>query len=343
MKLLSRSFRTSAAAMLLAVSGALQGAVTELNSSGGTTSTNGLHIYIEDTSKMQVRRLNNTGQVYLPGAVPPSNSLDNGIFLRTPNGSVYGPSHTVSAFSAVTAYPSRSISAASPANPIANGTTQTATGTYAITGGPSLSVEYKYLRPYEFVTLTVTLTIPSGYPVSAANPVRYMHAIDTYLGGSDNGCGVTFVDTNGHRVVGTYPPASGTSCPSTSSIPSGVSIIESFRERSGLSFTSYCTARWSDFWDTSSPYANCAVLNPAQFPNTVTSTYQDTGVGIAYDFTAVGTYVFSYDFVIGSPAVPPYDHLELRYNPGTSLCPFAITVLGCLASTVPCPAGSELD
>ncbi len=329
--------------MLLAVSGALQGAVTELNSSGGTTSTNGLHIYIEDTSKMQVRRLNNTGQVYLPGAVPPSNSLDNGIFLRTPNGSVYGPSHTVSAFSAVTAYPSRSISAASPANPIANGTTQTATGTYAITGGPSLSVEYKYLRPYEFVTLTVTLTIPSGYPVSAANPVRYMHAIDTYLGGSDNGCGVTFVDTNGHRVVGTYPPASGTSCPSTSSIPSGVSIIESFRERSGLSFTSYCTARWSDFWDTSSPYANCAVLNPAQFPNTVTSTYQDTGVGIAYDFTAVGTYVFSYDFVIGSPAVPPYDHLELRYNPGTSLCPFAITVLGCLASTVPCPAGSELD
>jgi hypothetical protein len=317
-------------------------AVTELNSSGGTSATNGLHIYIEDTTKMQVRRLNNTGQVYLPSAVPPSNSLDNGIFLRA-NGTIYGPRHTVSTFNTATAFPISSISAASPANPIANGITQTAVGVYGVSSGPLLTIEYKYLRPYDFVTLTVTLDIPAGYPVSAANPVRYYHAIDTYLGGSDNGCGVTFVDSNGRRVVGTYPPASGTTCPSSSSIPSGVSIIESFRERSGQNFTRYCTARWSDFWDITSPYANCAVYNPSQWTNSVTTTYQDTGVGIEYDFTATGTYVFSYDFVIGSPAVPPYDHLELRYDPGGALCPFTVTVLGCTSSTVPCPAGSELN
>ncbi len=317
-------------------------AVTELNSSGGTSATNGLHIYIEDTSKMQVRRLNNTGQLYLPSAIPPSNSLDNGIFLRA-NGTIYGPRHTVSTFNTATAYPIHSISAASPANPIANGTTQTAVGVFGVTSGPLLTIEFKYLRPYDFVTLTVTLDIPAGYPVSAANPVRYYHAIDTYLGGSDNGCGVSFVDSNSHRVVGTYPPASGTSCPSSTSIPAGVSIIESFRERSGRNFSAYCTARWSDFWDITSPYAACAVYNPNPLPNTVTSTYQDTGVGIEYDFTASGTYVFSYDFVIGSPAVPAYDHLELRYDPGTALCPFTVTVLGCLASTVPCPAGSEVN
>ena len=55
-------------------------ATIEFNNTGGSTSTNGLHIYIEDTTKIQVRRLNNTGQVYQATATPPNNSLDNGIF-----------------------------------------------------------------------------------------------------------------------------------------------------------------------------------------------------------------------------------------------------------------------
>lgn len=333
--------RAAVALAILACQAGAWGAVVELNSSGGTTATNGLHIYVEDTSKMQVRRLNNTGQVYSSTAVPPSNNLDNGIFLRA-NGTIYGPSHTVSAFT-VTNYNTRSIGTVSPTNPIADGTTQTVTANYGITSGPQLTVEYRYLRPYDFVTLSVTLVIPSGYAVSAANPVRYYHAIDTFLGGSDNGCGVTFVDANGHRVVGTYPPASGTSCPSSTSIPSGVSIVESFRERSGLGFSHYCTAVWNAFWDTSAPYAACAISNPTSLPDTVTTTYQDTGVGIEYDFTAAGTYTFSYDFVIGSPSVPPYDHLELRYTPGSTLCPMNVTVLGCTSGTVPCPSGSELN
>lgn len=338
-----RAGRWVAATLGLAILGChagAWGAVVELNSSGGTSSTNGLHIYIEDTSKMQIRRLNNTGQVYSPTAVPASNSLDNGIFLRA-NGTIYGPSHTVSAFT-VTNYSTRSIGTVSPANPITDGTTQTVTANYGITSGPQLTVTYSYLRPYDFVTASVTLVIPSGYAVSAANPVRYYHAVDTYLGGSDSGCGVTFTDSNSHRVVGTYPPASGTSCPSSTSIPSGVSIVESFRERNGT-FSRYCTAFWSDFWDTSSPYSACAISNPTALPNTVTTTYQDTGVAIEYDFTAAGTYTFSYDFVIGSPTVPPYDHLELQYSPGSNLCPMNVTVLGCTSSTVPCPTGSELN
>ena len=57
-------------------------AVSEFNATGGTSATNGLHIYLEDTTKIQVRRLNNTGQVYAANAVPPSTNLDNGVFLR---------------------------------------------------------------------------------------------------------------------------------------------------------------------------------------------------------------------------------------------------------------------
>lgn len=317
-------------------------AVVELNSSGGTSATNGLHIYLEDTSKMQIRRLNNTGQVYSPTAVPASNSLDNGIFLRA-NGTVYGPSHTVGSGISPTNYSTRSISAVSPVNPIADGVTQTATANYGINNGPQLTIEYRYLRPYDFVTINVTLFIPSGYSVSAANPVRYYHAVDTYLGGSDSGCGVTYVDSNSHRVVGTYPPASGTSCPSSTSIPSGVSIVESFRERGSRPFTAYCTSLWSNFWDTTTPYQACSIFNTVSLPNTVTTSYQDTGVAVEYDFTAAGTYAFSYDFVIGSPSVPPYDHLELQYTPGSNLCPMDVTVLGCTSTTVPCPAGNELN
>lgn len=325
-------------------------AVVQLNSSGGTSTTDGLRIYIEDTSKMQVIRRNasgtSTGQLFdaIETPVSASNRLDNGIFLRA-NGTLYGPSHVVGTpdFILANNYSTRTISGPTPANPIASGVAQTANATYGITSGPQISVEYRYLRPYDFVTMTVTLIIPTGYAVSAANPVRYYHAVDTYLGGSDNGCGVTYTDTAGHRVVGTYPPASGSTCPSSTSIPAGVTIVESFRERSGQAFSRYCTTRYDYFWDLTSPYSTCAIANPSGLTNGVSSTYQDTGVAIEYDFTAAGTYSFSYDLVIGSPTVPSYDHLELQYTPGANLCSFPVTVKGCLSSTVPCPAGSELN
>jgi hypothetical protein len=225
---------------------------------------------------------------------------------------------------------------------MSDGDSQTTVGSYGINSGPQLSVEYRYLRPYDFVTMTVTLTIPPGYPVSGANPVRYYHVIDTYLGGSDNGCGVSYLDTNGHRMVGTYPPASGTTCPSTS-VPAGVSVVESFRERTGMGFSNYCTDDWSDFWQSSTAGYPCAISNSNSLPNTVTSTYRDTGMAIEYQFTAVGTYTFAYDFVIGSTAVPAYDHLELQYTAGSNLCPMDVKVLGCTSNKVPCPAGSELN
>lgn len=333
----------------LACSSALA-AVVQLNSSGGTSSTDGLRIYIEDTSKMQVIRRNasgtSTGQLFDSTETPisASNRLDNGIFLRA-NGTLYGPSHVVGTpdFILANNFSTRTISGPTPANPIADGVAQTANATYGIASGPQISVEYRYLRPYDFVTMTVTLVIPTGYAVNAANPVRYYHAVDTYLGGSDNGCGVTYTDTAGHRVVGTYPPTSGTSCPSSTSIPVGVTIVESFRERSGQAFSRYCTSLYSNFWDLTSPYATCAIANPNGLTSGVSTTYQDTGVAIEYDFTAAGTYSFSYDLVIGSPSVPAYDHVELQYTAGSNLCSFPVTVLGCRSSTVPCPAGSELN
>lgn len=314
--------------------------LTEFNSTGGNTATNGLHFYLEDTTKIQVRRLNNTGQVYAPGSTPPANNLDNGVFIRA-NGLVYGPSHTVTTFNPTGGmYDYYSITPATPPNPSAAGVQQTATGTFGVTAGPQVSVLWKYTTPLDFLTAEVTLTIPSGYTVSAANPVRYYHVFDTYLGGSDNGCGFTFIDSNGKRIVGTYQPTSGT-CTTTTSIPAGVNVVESFRERSGLTFSNYCASGWQSFFVNGS--TNCSVLQSAAMSNAITATYIDTGIGIQRDFTAPGTYTFSYDFVIGSPNVPPYDHLEIRHDGSGSLCPETVTVLACTSSTVPCPALSIVN
>ena len=311
-------------------------ATIQFNSTGGTTATNGLHFYIEDSTKIQVRRLNNTGQVYSSTAVPPSNSLDNGIFIRG-NGKVYGPSHTVTTFNPTGGmYNTSAITAASPANPSAAGVQQTATGTFGITSGPNVSVLWKYTTPLDFLTAEVTLTIPTGYAVSAANPVRYYHVFDTYLGGSDNGCGFSYVDgTSGDRFVGTYQPISG-GCTTTTGIPAGINVVESVRERSGPQFSAYCASVWSSFFVNGG--TNCSVLQAANMSNALQATFADTGMGIQYSFTAPGVYTFSYDFVIGSPNVPPYDHLEIQHDGSGTLCPETVTVLACTSSTVPCPA-----
>ena len=321
----------------LMVVGASAGAATiEFNSTGGTTATNGLHFYIEDTTKIQVRRLNNSGQVYSPTAIPPNNSLDNGIFIRG-NGKVYGPSHTVTTFNPTGGmYNTIAITSASPANPSAAGVQQTATGSFGITSGPQVSVLWKYTTPLDFLTAEVTLTIPTGYAVSAANPVRFYHVFDTYLGGSDNGCGFSYMDgTSGDRFVGTYQPISG-GCTTTTGIPAGINVVESFRERSGPQFSAYCASGWSSFFVNGG--TNCSVLQAANMSNALQATFADTGMGIQYSFTTPGVYTFSYDFVIGSPNVPPYDHLEIQHDGSGTLCPETVTVLACTSSTVPCPA-----
>jgi MSHA biogenesis protein MshQ len=325
-------------ALLISCNHSANATVIEFNNTGGTSSTNGLHFYIEDTTHIQVKRLNNTGQVYSPSVVPASSSLDNGVFLRA-NGKVYGPSHNVTTFTPTGGmYNSYSISTPVPINPPSNGDQQISTGNFGITSGPQVNIIWKYTTPLDFLTAEVTLVIPASYAVSAINPVRYYHAFDTYLGGSDNGCGLRYTDSNGKLVIGTYPPT-GSTCPSTTTIPSGVSVVESFRERSGLTFSNYCASGWSEFWTGS----NCSVLQTANMNNTVSATYQDTGIGIQYTFIAPGTYTFSYDFVVGSPNVPPYDHLEIRHPGSANLCPVDLTVLACTSATVPCPAANIVN
>lgn len=313
----------------------------QFNSSGGTSTTNGLHVYVDDETKIQVLRANGTGQVFSPNALPSSSNLDNGIFLRA-NGSLYGPSHSVSGNFTPNGgnYSTSTISAVTPAAS-SNGVQQSATANFGINNGPQVTVVWRYTAPLDFLTAEVTLVIPPGYAVSANNPVRYYHVVDTYLGGNDSGCGVRFVDNNNHVVVGTYPPPNGTNCPSSSSIPNGVTIIESFRERSGRSFSNYCAAFWSSFFNNGNPQCSIRQNNPLS--NTVVTTFQDTGIGIEYDFTASGVYTFSYDFVIGSSSVPAYDHIEIQHRGQATLCPEPIQVLACTSSTVPCPAANIVN
>ncbi|MBX9705942.1 MAG: hypothetical protein K5Q00_06770, partial [Gammaproteobacteria bacterium] len=319
--------------------------VVEFNNTGATNTTNGLRITINNSTQMQVRRWNTStsstgGQVYSPNVVPNGvlsndGGLDNGIFLRA-NGRVYGPSHGVGSGYAPSGgmYSTSTIGAVTPTNPSSPGVQQSATSNLGITNGPQMSIVWKYTTPLDFMTAEVSLTIPNGYAVSASNPVRYQHVYDTFLGGNDSGCGVRFVDANGKQVVGTYPPPSGTSCTSSTSIPAGVSIVESFRERNG-NFSRYCASGWGSFYFANN--TNCYLELLAGFNNTIVTSYQDTGIGIAYDFTAPGTYTFSYDFVIGSTTVPSYDHIEISSDGSATLCPETLTVKACTSSTVPCP------
>jgi MSHA biogenesis protein MshQ len=315
----------------------LLAAVVQLNATGGTTATNALRIYIDDTTQIQVRRLNNTGQLYSPSAVPTNSNLDNGIYLRA-NGTMYGPDHF--AYSAATDYSSRSVSTVLPATP-SQGVTQSTTSSFRVgTLGPQVTVVWKYIYPLDYVTAEVTLVIPPTFAVNASNPVRYYHAVDTYLGGSDNGCGVRYVDANGKQVVGTYPLSSG-NCPSSNSLPANLDVVESFRERNGK-FDHYCVGFWNTFWTSTTSNA-CAIGKSTSLSDTVTTTYQDTGAAIEYDFTAPGTYTFSYDFVVGSTFVPNYDHLEIRHPGTATLCPVDVQVLACTSSVVPCPDDSLVN
>lgn len=318
------------------MSSTIRAQTIEFNSAGGTSTTNGLHFYIDRSSKIQVRRLNNTGQVYSPTALPQTNpnSLDNGVFLRG-NNLVYGPSHTVTAFNPTGGmYSTYSITAATPANPSAPGVLQTATSNLGVSNGPQITILWKYTTPNDFLTAEVTLVIPSTYPIGVNNPVRYYHVFDTYLGGSDNGCGLNIIGTN--RIVGTYSAP----CGSSSSLPAS-GVVESFRER-GRPFSAYCAAGWSTFFATGGSTI-CSVLQTNPLNNTITTTLQDTGIGIEFDFTATGTYTFSYDFVVGSTAVPDYDHLEIRHDGSATLCPENMIVLACTTPGVPCDPGDLVN
>ena len=316
-----------------------------LNSNGGSDSSNGLKIYLHKGAQMQIVKPNTNGdikgQLYEQNSLPTSsagrNNLDNGIYLRA-NKIIYGARHF--AYSASADYSNNSLTTPTPAT-LSQGVVQSTThkaGTpqySTLVAGPSFTVNWKYTYPLDYVTAEVTLVVPLGFPVGSDNPVRYYHAIDTYLGGSDNGCGVRYVDTNGKQVVGTYPLVSG-NCPSSNSLPPNLDIVESFRERTGK-FDHYCVGFWNTFWTSTSTNA-CAIGKTASLSDSVSTTYQDTGAAIEYDFTAPGIYTFSYDFVVGSTFVPNYDHLEIRHPGTATLCPVDIQVLACLSSTVPCPS-----
>lgn len=324
-----------------------------LNQNGGSSSTNGLKIYIDRYTQIQVQRLNSSGQLYRSTQTPqdvtysdPSqNQLDNGIYIRG-NNTIYGPDHF--AYNAPGSYSPQAMTAVSPANASA-GNAQTTRSQFTVPGnnaggGPQVTIDWSYTYPYDFVTAKVSIYIPPLYPVSSTNPVRYYHVVDTYLGGSDCGCGVRYVDTNGKQVAGTYPYAGSCSsgstntnvkCPSSTSLPANLDVVESFRERDGK-FSNYCVGNWQTFWSSSNSDA-CGIAKSNQLSNTVNTFLTDTGAAIEYDFTLPGTYTFSYDFVVGSTLVPDYDHLEIRHPGSSSLCPVDIQVMACLVSTMPCP------
>lgn len=291
-----------------------------INRDGGTTSGDGLHFIIDDTTQLQVVR-NRKGQVFndkstpdRPWAVanlgytdarPVLERLDNGVYLRADK-KVYGPKHLAIAANSTlvntTALTYSSITAATPAT-ISQGQTQQTTSKFKLPpAGPEVEITWSYIFPYDFITANVKIKIPDGYPVSTTNHVRYFHVIDTYLGGDDNGCGVMYKDLKDKQVIGTYPRISGT-CPKSDGLPAGLDTVETFRERNGT-FSAWCVGYY-EFWGEGGSLTDCNITT-SQATNstapalnrTVSKVYKDTAMAIEYDFTAPGEYTFSYDFVV---------------------------------------------
>lgn len=257
------------------------GSALIINSTGGTTTANGLKIHF-GSGQFQVYR-SGTGQVYgqtdNPGAATGSN-IFNGIFL-TVGSTVIGP--RIAGVGTNTANNVEWDTITTTGAPPAGGSgTVLSTLTKTVAGkvySIALTIDYTY--PDDYFTISYAVTIPTGNTAA----VKLYHAVDAFLGGSDAGPG--FYQASPTTMVGTY---------SAPGAP-GASALEAFRYRSGPTWTSYVESLY--YCQFTAGCATGYVSNAGNYPNTVNpSPTNDSGYGINYNLgTTAGTTNIQNDWV----------------------------------------------
>ncbi len=276
---------TAAATLGLVVTSATPAAAFSpaliINSTGGTTTANGLKIHY-GSGQFQVYRAGG-GQVYgntaNPGATT-SASIFNGIFL-TVGSTVIGPKVTGVGTNIAANLQWDTITTAG--TPAAGGSGTVTSTLSKLVGGltytVNLTVDYTY--PNDYFTNTYAVTIPTGNTAT----VKLYHAVDAFLGGSDAGPG--FYQSSPTTMVGTF------------SAPGAVGpALEAFRYRSGPAWTSYVESTYYCQFQGGCGYTGF-VNSAGNYPNTVDpSPTTDSGYGINYNLgTTAGTTTMQDDWV----------------------------------------------
>ncbi len=150
-----------------------------INPTGGNVAGDGLRIVVGNEGMLQVFR-RGTGQVYAPGAVPPSESMFNGVFVARGVHLVGGRGSAYSANIDETWTPisqSTVSGAGTAADPFVQETELSSTR------GIQLTITYLYVAPNDFFDVRWTLTLPDDN----TDVIKAYHIIDTYLDGGDSG------------------------------------------------------------------------------------------------------------------------------------------------------------
>lgn len=278
--------------LVLALTPAVALSQVTINPTGGTGPGTGVRVHVGPTGQLQVIR-NGTGQFYSQTATPGATTnpgiltgLSNGVYLAVGTTNVFGPLHFAAApVTGITAAEFTPIS--NTLTPQPNGSGSATTVLRATVGGRNydLSVRYDYVFPNDFVSVTHTLTIPSGNTV----PVRLYHALDAYLGGDD--FGPSFFVQGPPTVVGGFRQASN--------------IVLAWRYRGGVPWTGY----YGGFYECMFRDALCPmgsgggnnVFGANTFNNWVDSTVKDNGFAIMWNFgSAPSTQVVTNDLTFFS-------------------------------------------
>jgi hypothetical protein len=171
-------------------------AAQTINSTGGTTASNGIRVIVGENTQLQIVRLG-TGQLYSPSAVPPSTSIFNSILLAH-GSNIYRSNGNAPAASGGSVWTNVSQSAVT-----GTGTAQDPYTVVTVVAAGSTGIT---------LTETVTYAYPEGYfviqvdvsaPSTNTSNIKLYHLMDTYLAGGDNG--PAYVDNT------TNPTAVGTS------------------------------------------------------------------------------------------------------------------------------------
>ena len=303
-----------------------------LNSGGGTSATDGLKIFIDQNApRLQVQRQG--VRAFFMDSWPESGKLAQlyGGYYLVANQSLYGSNYLAPdsiPFSVVTTTEPSPLLAA-------DGVTQVSTQTLGIPDGLTLTTDWVYTRPNEFMTAKVTLTIPADYKVNASNPVRYYHAYNTIVSGG-KACPAFYSDVLNRRLVGVYTPAAN-NCSGTAFPQNGTTPVIAFRGQ----FFNSATIQGQGLLFKS-------IRAQGILGSSITNGPLDLDPGIEYDFTQPGTYTFSYDIVVGVPTTPlRVDHLEVRHEGlavtkanAASCGATMVKVLACQTSEFPCSEGN---
>jgi hypothetical protein len=256
------------------------GELTTINSTGGTSLTDGLKVDIAST-QIQILR-NGLGQLYSAESVPTPDSvgeMGNYFDVSFTDGDTdhsigsIGEPWTAGTSSAV-------LSSDGKSGTVVN----TVTGLYG-QYEVSLEATFTYTFPDQFINVSTKLTLPEGWTF----PTRLHWNTDSTLGGEDAGDQFEGTLATGQQVRGVVSP-DGTQ-------------IEAFRQVSGQSLNSWAghyDCPWSDEGTQCNPDSfNSWVENNEDAPNSISTDLNiDNGFGVSTPaVSAAGAHTASFDLL----------------------------------------------